>query len=1048
MTLSEFSIKNNVFAWMLMAALILFGWISFRSMGISEMPDVDFPVVTVQITYEGAAPEIMETDVVDIIEDAVMSIQGIRTISSTSTQENALITIEFDLSRDIDAALQEVQTKIAQAQKRLPQEIDPPIVTKTNPEDQPILWVSLSADKPLRDIMTYARDHLKDQLQTANGVGEVVFGGYVEPNLRIYIDPNKLNKYEITVKDVLDAISREHIEVPAGRIETPLKEFNLRSMGEALTPEEFGNILIDKRGGAPIYTPIRIKDVANIVQGLDEVRRMSRTDGKPAIGLGIKKQRGSNAVAVADAVKERLNWINKNIPAGYSVQVNFDTTKFIRDTTNEMKFNLILAAILTGVVCLFFLASWGSTFNVLLAIPTSIIGSFLFLNFFGFTLNTFTLLGLILAIGIVVDDAIMVLENIVRHQEMGKDPITAARDGSREITSAALATTIAIIAIFIPVVFMKGIIGKFFFQFGITMGVAVALSLVEALTLTPMRASRFLVSHEKEGWFPRTVNRVFDRLSASYSAVLKRCLDHRWLVVIFSLLLFAGSFSLFPKIKKEFVPAQDQSAFLVRLQTPLGSSMEFTDKKVKEAEAMISAHPEVIRYYAAIGGFGGGEVNTGMMFISMKEPRDRPIDPKLGRRMTQTDLMNALRKEFSTISDLKPTLQDLSTRGFTAQRGFPVEFTVRGPDWKKLTELSLAIEKKMEGDDHFTDVDTDYQYGQPEIQIFPNRQAAAARKVSVQDIGVTINGLIGGVKSGKFTEGGHRNDVRVRLNEDARQRAQDIGKLFVRNQNGEMVRLDEVVDIREHDTLKSITRKDRERAISIFANVAAGKSQEQALKQVEAISKEILPEGYRIVFSGSAQTFKESFDSLFFALYLGIIVAYMVLASQYNSFVHPIVVLLALPFSISGAWVALYLSDKSLNVFSFIGIILLMGIAKKNSILLVDFANQRRREGLSVREALETASPQRLRPILMTSFATIAAAIPPALALGPGSETRIPMAMVELGGILVSTILTLFVVPCAYSLMTRLELKPKHAEAPVESMVSPVPKRILTTMEE
>ena len=555
MSISEVSIRHPVFAWMLMAALILFGYIAFRSLGISQMPDVDFPVVTIQVTYEGAAPQIMETDVVDILEDAVMSVQGIRSVSSTSSQATAIITIEFELNRDVDAALQEVQTKIAQAQRNLPKDIDPPVVTKTNPEDQPILWVSLSGkDKPLRDIMTYARDHLKDELQTVNNVGEVILGGYVEPNLRVYIDPKKLNDFELTVKDVLEAINRQHIETPAGRIETSTTEYNLRSMGEALTPEQFGNILIDRRGGAPIYKPIHIKDVAKVVQGLDEIRRMSRTNRDPAVGMGIKKQRGSNAVAVANDIFKRLDTINKNLPPGYSVQVNFDTTKFIRDTTNEMKFNLIFSALLTAVVCLLFLASWGSTFNVLLAIPTSIVGSFLFLYFFGFTLNTFTLLGLILAIGIVVDDAIMVLENIVRHQEMGKNPMKAAQDGAREITSAAVATTIAVIAIFIPVVFMKGIIGKFFFQFGVTMGIAVALSLLEALTLTPMRASRFLVSRETEGRFAQIVNRSFGRLSATYSAILKRCLNYRWIVILLAVALFAGSLSFLPKVKKEFIP--------------------------------------------------------------------------------------------------------------------------------------------------------------------------------------------------------------------------------------------------------------------------------------------------------------------------------------------------------------------------------------------------------------------------------------------------------------------------------------------------------------
>lgn len=1028
MSLSDISIKNPVFAWMLMAGLILFGAISFSRMGISEMPDVDFPVVNISVTYEGAAPEIMESDVVDIIEDAVLSIQGIRNITSSSKQEEANITIEFELNRNIDVALQEVQTKIAQAQARLPKEIDPPIVTKTNPEDQPIMWISLSGEKPLRELMEYARDHLKDKMQTVSGVGEVLLSGFVEPNLRIWIDPEKLDAWELTVQDVVEAIQREHNEIPAGRIETKEKEINLRSMGEVFSPEAFEKIAITRRGSAPIYKPLFIKDVARVEAGLDDIRRISRVNGKPAVGLGIKKQRGSNAVAVAEGVKKKMDEVRPTLPEGFSIQVNFDSTRFIEETNHEMRFDLILSALLTAVVCLAFLASWSSTFNVLLAIPTSIVGAFTFLLFFGFTVNTFTMLGLILAIGIVVDDAIMILENIVRHQEMGKTPLTAARDGAREITSAAIAATLAIIAIFIPVVFMKGIIGKFFFQFGITMSVAVGLSLLEALTLTPMRLSYLQVAHSKPNRFTQMVDSSFNWLMNGYSSILKFCLRFRWSVILVALAVFASSFYVLPKVKKEFVPAQDQSMFLIRLESPLGSSIAYTDGLMKQAEALIAGNPEVVRYFAAVGGFGGGEVNTGIVFVTLLPPKKRPIDPELGRRLTQQDLMARVRNEVKTIPQLKVFIQDLSTRGFTAQRGFPIEFTVRGPDWNTLVESSDKMIAAMKKSPSFIDVDTDYRYGQPEIQIVPRREEAQKRQVSVEEIGKVINAMVGGLKTGKFTESGHRNDIRVRLEESERQSGKDIEKLYVRNQRGELVKLNEVVEVKPRETLKSITRKDRERAIGIFANVGPGTSQALALEEMEKLAKEILPPGYRVVLSGSAETFKESFQSLLFALYLGIIVAYMVLASQYNSFVHPFTVLLALPFSVSGAWLALYLSGHSLNIYSFIGLILLMGIVKKNSILLVDFTNQRRAEGMDKYTALMTACPQRLRPILMTSFATLAAAIPPALGLGAGSETRKPMAIVILGGVLVSTLLTLFVVPAAYSLLARLERKESREE--------------------
>ncbi len=1044
MTLSDISIKNPVFAWMLMAALILFGFIAFRSLGVSQMPDVDFPVVTIGISYEGAAPEVVDVDVVDIIEQAVMTVQGIKSVSSTAREGQGTVSIEFELERDIDAAVQEVQTKISQVDSLLPRGIDRPVVTKANPEDHPIMWISLSADRPMREIMEYARDHIQDRLQTVSGVGEVILGGFVAPALRVYIDPEKLSAADLAVKDVLDAIEAEHVEAPAGRIETTTTEFNLRLLGEMTTPEEFGEILIQKRGGSPVFKPIPLKAVAKVEKGLDEVRRVSRTNGIPSIGLGIKKQRGSNAVAVADQVKERMADIRKTLREGYKLEINFDTTRFIRDNAAEMNFDLVLAAILTSVVCLLFLASWSATFNVLMAIPTSIVGSFLFLYFFGFTLNTFTLLGLILAIGIVVDDAIMVLENIVRHREMGKSPIEAARDGAREITPAAVAATLSIIAIFIPVVFMKGVIGKFFLQFGITMTVAVGLSLLEALTLTPMRASRLLATKRREGRFGKAVHGTFARVSGGYERALRFSLRHRFGVITASFAIFAASFVLLTGFKtpafsvmgiqipefhmaglrKEFVPAQDQSMFMIRLQTPLGSSIAHTDQKIREVEAVLATRAEVARYFVAIGGFGGGEVNTAIAFVSLKLPKDRPVDRDQGHRLSQAEIIDHFRGALGKIPDLLAIVQDLSTRGFTADRGFPVEFTIRGPEWDKLTQFTPQFMEEMKRLPYYTDIDTGYRSGQPEIQIAPNREAAARYGVSVDDIAVTVNAMIGGVRTeNKFAEGGHRNEIRVRLREEARQSASDIENLKVRNYRGELVSMANLVKIETRDTLQSITRKDRERAIGIFANVKAGESQQVALDAVREIAARILPEGYRVVLTGSAETFKESFSDLVFALYLGVIVAYMILASQYNSFIHPVVVLLALPFSISGAWVGLRLFDNSLNIYSFIGLILLMGIVKKNSILLVDFTNQRRREGLSVRDALLHACPTRLRPILMTSIATIAAAVPPALAIGPGAETRIPMAIVVIGGVIFSTFLTLFVVPCAYSLMSRLEMK-------------------------
>lgn len=1023
MNLPEIAVRRPVFAWMLMAALILFGFICASRMGISQLPDVDFPVVSINITYQGAAPEIIESNVIDVIEDTVMTVEGVRNVSSSARYGTASITVEFELSRDIAQALQDVQSKVAGAQRLLPKDIDPPVITKTNPEDQPILWIAVSSDKHKRpELMRYVKDVLKDRFSSVEGVGEILLGGYVDPNLRVWVSGRELAKYELAVTDVLNAIQSEHSELPAGQISSGMKEYDVRTLGEAKSPEEFGNIVINQRGGQPVYTRITLNQVAKSEEGLNDVRRMSRLNGTPAVGLGVRKQRGSNAVAVAHAVKARMAEVNKQLPEGMQLTVNFDTTKFIEDSVGEFKFTLVLSALVTALVCWLFLGSWTATLNIILAIPTSIIGTFIVLYFFGFTLNTFTLLGLSLAIGIVVDDAIMVLENIVRHREMGENRVEAALKGTRQVTFAAMAATLAVVAIFLPVAFMQGVVGKFFFQFGITMTVAVLLSLLEALTLTPMRASTFVQAGNRTTRIGRAADYVFHAIAALYRTLLDVALRHRWKVILGSLVFFAASFYTINYLNKEFMPAQDQGNFIVRLQTPEDSSLEFTDGKFRMAEAFLKSRPEVERFFTTIGGFQGtGQVNTGIIFVTLKNRGERGVDPEQGHELNQREIMNVTRTQLRKIDDLKVTIQDLSLRGFSASLGFPIEFTIQGQDWDKLAAYSKTIIEKLNATGLVTDTNSDYREGKPEIQIIPDRAKASARGVSISAISETVNATVGGVVAGKYSSQGHRYDVRVRLEEQERDRAEQIKRLYVRNNRGELIPLSEVVQLVERSSLAQISRYNRERSIKIWANVASGASQEKALQAAQAVTREVLPPAYHIQFVGGSQSFRESFADLGFALFLGLLVSYMVLASQFNSFIHPVTVLMALPFSVSGAFLTLLMFDQSLNIYSFIGLILLMGIVKKNSILLVDFTNQVRDRGVALRPALLEACPIRLRPILMTSFATIAAALPLALAFGPGAETRVPMALAVIGGVIVSTMLTLFVVPCVYELFARFE---------------------------
>ncbi|HEV8246450.1 MAG TPA: efflux RND transporter permease subunit, partial [Polyangiaceae bacterium] len=653
-----------------------------------------------------------------------------------------------------------------------------------------------------------------------------------------------------------------------------------------------------------------------------------------------------------------------------------------------------------------FLGSISTTMNVVLAIPMSLFGTLAVIYFMGFTLNTFTLLAMALAVGIVVDDAIMVMENIFRHREMGKDSVTAALEGTNEIKFAALAATLAIIAIFSPVIFMQGVVGKFFYQFGVTLSLCVLFSYVEAITLAPARCAQFLAkpAGERSG-IGRLVDGGFERLRRGYARVLAVGLRRPLTVLALTALVMVGAVYTFRALPSEFVPSQDQSRLMVRLQTAVGSSLDEAEHTMKKAEEIINNRPEVVRAFFVVGGFGGAGVNTGVAFITMKDPKDR--------KMTQGQFMGFLRKELNSIPGLKGIVMDLSQSGFTAQRGFPIEFSVRGSDWDALIDAADQAKKALAQTGTAVDIDTDFQLGQPELAIEPDRARISDLGLSVEEVGQAVNALVGGAKVGKFTSGGRRIDVRVRLLAEQRSSPETLGQLKLRTPTGELVPLSALVSQHEHPAAQSITRRDRERAITIYGNIAPGSSQDKALAAVESISKH-MPAGTRIVLGGSSVAFRDSMSSLIFALVLGIIVAYMVLAAQFNSLIHPVTVLTILPLSVAGAAFALYVAAKSVNIFSMIGILLLMGIAKKNSIILVDYARRMQEEGKNAHDAMLLAGPIRLRPILMTSFATMMAAVPAALGLGQGSETRVPMADAVIGGLIVSTSLSLLVVPAFY----------------------------------
>ncbi|WP_061252213.1 efflux RND transporter permease subunit [Leptospira interrogans] len=1050
--LSAVSIRNPIFSWMMMAAIILFGSIGFSRMGVSQMPDVDFPVVNVSLTLTGANAQVMETDVVDPIEEVLMTVEGVTEVRSISSDGSAAVTVELELSRNVDVAVQEIQTKLAQVSNKLPEEMDPPVITKSNPDDTPIIWVSLTAvDKSEKEKMLFVKDFLKDKFQKIPGVGEIILGGYVDRTINVYLDPTQLSRNEIAVDDIVNTLKEQNLEVPSGRLENRTNEISLRAVGEVPTAEQFGNIFLNSRSGSPLFRSIRLKDISIVEDGLGEVRRISRFNGISAVAIGIKKLKGANAVQVGNLVKDKVKELKPKLPKGYDLTISNDNTGYIRDSVNELEFTLIFSAILTGFVCRLFLGNWKSTGNVLLAIPTSVIGTFLFLYFAGFTINTFTMLGLSLATGIVVDDAIMVLENITRHREMKKSWFQAALEGATEIRFAALAATLAVVAIFLPVAFMKGIIGRYFLEFGVTISVSVLLSLFEALSFTPMRASLYAENkkkNDKKSIFSVSAHEIWNRWISKISIfkkmdpIMERFLEYstifyersidfvlkfpRW-IVFGSTILFIGSLGFFFLLKKEFIPPQDMGRFIVRARLPLGSSLQRTDEAMKKVEQYLIQRKEIEKYISNIGGFGGTEANTGMFFITMKEMGHRPKNPKTGKEITQASLFSILRKDLKElVPEATFSVQDLSQRGFSAGRGYPVELVLTGPDWNTLSSLSVKILDKLKESKILLDVDTDYVAGQKELRLVTNREAAALRGVSMANVGNTVGTLMGGKNVSRFTENGRSYDVRVKIQREKGETISIIPNIGVRNTFGEFVKLKEVINIQEKEALKTIARINRERAIRVFGNPAPALGQNASTEKALEIAKEILPEGYSVAMTGSAKTAKESGNSLTLALLFGILLSYMILASQFNSLKQPLYILLAMPFSFTGALVALYVFGQSFNMYSFIGLILLLGLVKKNSILLVEFVNHVRSTGKNIQESIREGCPIRLRPVLMTSFSSIAAAIPPALALGPGAETRIPMAVTILGGMTLSTLITLLVVPAAYYLGEKeVKIQPK-----------------------
>ncbi|HOF04827.1 MAG TPA: efflux RND transporter permease subunit [Syntrophales bacterium] len=1033
MWLADTSIKRPVFATMFILALVILGLVSYPEIGVDLFPKIEFPIVNITTRLNGASPEIMDIDVTDKIEESVNTINGVKTITSTSAEGVSTISIEFVLERDIDMAVQDVREKVSLIRSKLPTDILEPIIQKVDPDANPVYYIALTGRKTIRDLSTYADEVLKDQLQRINGVGALRFIGLRLRQVRIWLDADKLRAFQVTPNDVMTALSRENVEIPGGRIEAATKEYTVKVKGEFPSVQEFNDLIVSWYRGVPV----RIRDVGRAEDGMEEQRSIVRFNGLPAVAVGIQKQSGTNTVEVIDRVKTEIEKIRKTLPPGMVIHAAFDQSTFINRSIREVQNHLIIGGILAVIAVFLFLRNVRTTLISAVALPISVIATFTLIRAFDFTFNNMTMLALSLSVGILIDDAIIVIENIHRNIEIGMDPREAASFATSEIGLAVMATTLAIVAIFLPVAFMKGIIGRFFMSFALTVVFAVMVSLLVSFTLTPMLAAYFLRRRQHgndeeaqksgQGRIRLKIRRAGDFLEAYYRKtetwyrkLLVLGLRYRLSVLTGALIIFVLSMYMTKFMGKEFVPPEDQSNFIIRLEAPIDYSVAESDRLFQQAEEIVRNTPEVVRvmYAQGLGTAGTGQVNKGRMTVGLKK--------KSERKRSQEEIKAELRRRINQIPGLKGTAEDISLIG-GGVRNVPIQYVVRGTDLSYLTDYMKQIVARFAKLPGVVDVDTSLEAGKPELRVTIDRDKAADLGVSVADIAAAINVLISGeVDVTKFKDEakGRRYDVRVRLNPQDRMNPGDIGKIYIRARDGRLVELANVVQIREGGAPSTIYRVDRQRAMIMYASLEK-KPLGQAMDELNAIAAGILPLDYSAKYKGAADTMKESFGFLIFALLLGVLMAYMVLAAQFESFLQPVIVLLSMPLSFIGAFGALVLTGKTISIFSMIGLILLMGLVKKNAILLVDYTNTLRERGMSRREAILEAGPVRLRPILMTTFAMIFGMLPVAAGLGDGAETRSPMGVAVIGGLITSLFLTLVVVPAAYDLFDEWQEKIK-----------------------
>lgn len=1025
MSLSSISIRRPVLAIVLSLVVIIFGIIGFTSLGVREYPSVDPPIITVTTNYTGANADVIETQITQPLEEDISGIAGIRSIKSVSREQRSTITVEFDLEADLETAANDVRDKVSGALGDLPPEADPPRVAKADADATPIVFLTIRSQK--RDLLSLtdiANNTFKERFQTIPGVSEVRIWGEKKYSMRLWLDPTRMAGYGLTALDVQSALASENVELPSGRIEGASTELTVKTMGRINDVESFNNLIIRESAGSIV----RLRDIGYAELAPENLRSILRKDNIPMVGAVLIPQPGANYITIVDEFYRRLEQIKKNMPEDLELGIGFDTTTYIRQSISEVEETIIIAFVLVVLIIYAFLRNWRSTLIPVIAIPISLIGVFFVMYLMDFSINVLTLLGIVLAIGMVVDDAIVVLENIYAKIEEGMTPVQAAFKGAGEVYFAVISTTIALAAVFMPVIFLEGLTGRLFREFGIVIAGSVIISAFVALSLTPMLCSRML-KHSGHSWFYRVTEPLFVAMNNGYRRSLEAFMRVRWLAFVGVVATLALTVFIIRTIPDELSPIEDRSNIVVPVTAPEGATYEYMDDFMLRLTDLVNEEvPEndgIITITSP--GFGASSsVNSGRITLVLKDPKQRS--------RSQTEIAKDLTRSLGQLSDARAFATESQSIGGNRGGGLPVQFVIQAPDFARLKEKVPQFIEEARKSSVFSVVDVDLKFNKPEVELTINREKAQALGVSVVDIARTLQAALSGQRFGYFIMNGKQYQVIGQVARENRNEPVDISAMYVRNRKGELIQLDNIVTIEERSSPPTLYRFNRFVSATISAGLAGNATLGDGIDEMEAIAARVLDDSFSTSLDGQSRDLRESSSSLWFAFGLAIVLIFLVLAAQFESFRDPVIILLTVPLAIGGALLSLWLFDHTLNIFSEIGMIMLIGLITKNGILIVEFANQRKSEGLSRYDAAIEAAISRFRPILMTSLSTILGILPIALALGAGAESRVPMGVAVVGGLLFSGFLTLYIIPAIYSYFSHskpsVEVRDESVPAP------------------